>query len=156
MFYTRVGIPGSGGPDWLRNDMEYIICATNGGKLPWSDNKAMGEPCKYGPGGVPTHRLKDGERINTLKTTTSGYESDGSCRVVKKEYIPPKIANPGNLIYCAVGGGKMGSKLAHENEAPFSEHLAEFIIKTFCQPSGIVCDPFSGSEIGRASCRERV
>ena len=37
--FHRVGIPGSGGPDWLRNDYEFIVCATNGGKLPWSDNE---------------------------------------------------------------------------------------------------------------------
>ena len=26
--YHRVGIPGSGGPDWWRNDYEFVICAT--------------------------------------------------------------------------------------------------------------------------------
>ncbi|MCJ8336399.1 MAG: hypothetical protein MJH10_19550, partial [Epibacterium sp.] len=39
--FKRVGIPGSGGPDWLRNDYEFIVCAS-GGKLPWSDNTACG------------------------------------------------------------------------------------------------------------------
>ena len=43
--YERVGIPGSGGPDWLRNDYESIVCATHG-KLPWSDNTAMGHAPK--------------------------------------------------------------------------------------------------------------
>ena len=33
--FHRVGIPGSGGTDWLRNDWEFIVCATTGGKLPW-------------------------------------------------------------------------------------------------------------------------
>lgn len=143
--FKRVGIPGSGGPDWLRNDYEFIICATNGGKLPWSDNTAIGEPCKYGPGGVPRHRMKDGSRVNTMKTTTCGYEPDGSCRVVVKPYIPPERANPGNVVDCIVGGGKMGSDLAHENEAPFPESLAEFFIRSFCPPGGVVLDPFSGS-----------
>ena len=32
--YQRIGIPGSGGPDWLRNDYEPIVCFTRGGKLP--------------------------------------------------------------------------------------------------------------------------
>ena len=32
--FHRVGIPGSGGPDWLRNDFEFIVCCTSGGKLP--------------------------------------------------------------------------------------------------------------------------
>ena len=39
----------------------------------------------------------------------------------------------------------MGNKLAHENEAPFPEQLAEFFIKSFCPPGGIVFDPFIGS-----------
>jgi hypothetical protein len=34
--YAKAGIPGSGGPDWLANRYEFIICCTNGGKLPWS------------------------------------------------------------------------------------------------------------------------
>lgn len=39
----------------------------------------------------------------------------------------------------------MGSKLAHENEAPYPERLAEFFIRSFCPPGGIVLDPFCGS-----------
>lgn len=164
--YHRVGIPGSGGPDWLRNDYEFIVCGTNGGKLPWSDNTAMGEPCKYGPGGVPTHRLQDGTRANVakmrslvaagtsqrqaarqcgvdFKTTTSGTDDGGTVTV--QTYVPPERANPGNVIRCVVGGGKMGHPLAHENEAPFPESLAEFFVQSFCPPGGVVLDPFSGS-----------
>lgn len=39
----------------------------------------------------------------------------------------------------------MGSDLAHKNEAPFPEQLAEFFIKSFCPPGGTVLDLFSGS-----------
>ena len=39
----------------------------------------------------------------------------------------------------------MGSKLCHENEAPFPEQLAEFFIRSFAPPAGLVCDPFAGS-----------
>jgi len=85
--FHRVGIPGSGGPDWLRNDYEFIVCATNSGKLPWSDNVAMGKPCGYPPGGVMSNRTQDGQRC-----------------------------------------------------------LAEFFIRSFCPPGGIVIDPFSGSD----------
>ena len=48
--FHRVGIPGSGGPDWFRNDWEPIICASKG-KLPWSDNTACGHPPKHAVGG---------------------------------------------------------------------------------------------------------
>lgn len=137
--FHRVGIPGSGGPDWLRNDYEFCICFTRGGKLPWSDNTAMGHPPKWAPGGEPSHRMANGRRVHKLHTKA---DADGK-RV--QGYNPPKKANPGNVIHCKVGGGRMGSMLAHENEAPYPEQLAEFFIKSFCPPGGIVLDPFAGS-----------
>jgi DNA modification methylase len=189
--FHRVGIPGSGGPDWLRNDYEFIVCATKGGKLPWSDNTAMGHPPKWAPGGEMSHRLVDGSRRD--KWGGTGHESSGEGRSVNGQhkkrpgkmaamiaesgaeakvaaailngmppggklhtknngdsmrvqcYTPPAKANPGNIIHCKVGGGLMGSKLAHENEAPFPEKLAEFFIRSFCPPDGVVLDPFCGS-----------
>lgn len=62
--FHRVGIPGSGGPDWLRGDTEFILCITRPGKLPFSDNTALGHPPKWAPGGEMSHRLTDGERRN--------------------------------------------------------------------------------------------
>src|ERR1700757_953723 len=62
--FHRVGIPGSGGPDWLRNDWEPIICVTREGKLPWSDNTANGHVPKWAPGGEMSNRLSDGTRTN--------------------------------------------------------------------------------------------
>ena len=47
--YHRSGIPGSGGPDWMRNCWEPIVCVTRPGRLPWSDNTACGHPPKWGP-----------------------------------------------------------------------------------------------------------
>lgn len=165
--YRRFGIMGSGGPDWLRNDWEPVICISRPGRLPWSDNVACGSPPKYGPGGVPSHRLADGTRVNEkrmremvsaggisqreaarqagvpFKTTTSGTDDSGT--TTQKTYIPPKLANPGNVITCSVGGGKMGHKLAHDNEAPFPLPLPEFFVRSFCPPGGLVIDPFLGS-----------
>jgi site-specific DNA-methyltransferase (adenine-specific)/site-specific DNA-methyltransferase (cytosine-N4-specific) len=124
--YKRNGIPGTGGPDWLRNDWEPIICGTKNGRLPWSDNKAMGSAPKQNKPRVATNRFKDGTRKNVT-------------------YIDPDIANPGNVIEGLVGSGGMGWKDATKNEAPFPEWLAEFFIRSFCPPGGSVLDPFSGS-----------
>jgi len=188
--FCRVGIPGSGGPDWVRNDYEFIVCATNGGKLPWSDNTAMGHPPKWAPGGDMSHRLSSGARVNQwghpIESGATVVDEDGSVRsegrrplhveqkcgvggkmpetrdgdCVRKiqtrrkangdrvrdgMYEQPAIANPGNLIHCKVGGGLMGSRISHENEAPFPEALAEFFIRSFCVPGGTVLDPFAGS-----------
>lgn len=124
--FSRIGIPGSGGPDWLRNDFEFVVCATQPGKLLWSDNTAMGHIPKMGSCRTISVRKIDGTRQ-------------------KQRYVPPKKANPGNIIRCIVGGGVMGSKLCHENEAPFPESLAEFFVRSFCPLGGKVLDPFCGS-----------
>lgn len=184
--FHRVGIPGSGGPDWLRNDFEFVVCSTKG-KLLWSDNTAMGHPPRWAPGGAMSHRITNGSRRNAIGgtghasgaagrktngefkphgkkwgeggllpetkngdalqryTRGKGRNPDGTIGSRPNPYDEPFLANPGNVIKCVVGGGVMGSKLAHENEAPFPEKLAEFFIRSFCPPEGIVLDPFSGS-----------
>jgi hypothetical protein len=139
--YHRVGIPGSGGPDWLRNDYEFVLCWTREAKrLAWSDNTAMGKPPKFAPGGAPSHRLANGRRCNLVHTKTM---PDGTKK--QQGYVAPALANPGNVIHCHGGGGQMGSKIAHENEAPYPESLAEFFIRSFCPPGGVVLDIFGGS-----------
>lgn len=124
--YKRNGIPGTGGPDWLRNDWEPIVCATKNGKLPWSDNTAMGSVPKQNKPRQATNRNRDGTR----KEAT---------------YYDPEICNPGNVIEGLVGSGGLGWPDAHINEAPFPEWLAEFFVRSFCPPGGRVLDPFSGS-----------
>lgn len=124
--YQRNGIPGTGGPEWLRNDWEPIICGTKNGRLPWADNTAMGQAPKQNKPRVATNRNKDGSRKQAI-------------------YVDPEVCNPGNIINGLVGSGGMGWKDATRNEAPFPEWLAEFFVKSFCPPGGVVLDPFSGS-----------
>ena len=124
--YQRNGIPGTGGPEWLRNDWEPIICATKRGRLPWADNIAMGQPPKQNTPRVATNRNKDGSRKQAV-------------------YVDPEVCNPGNIIGGLVGSGGMGWRDATKNEAPFPEWLAEFFVRSFCPPGGTVLDPFSGS-----------
>ena len=103
--------------------------------------------------GRPSHRHRTERR------------ADGTMEV--RNYNVPAIANPGNVLTGpwdladlnamldayesgdvrsgTVGGGKLGSPLAHDNEAAFPEWLAEFFIRTFCPEGGIVLDPFCGS-----------
>lgn len=135
-FYRRYGIPGSGREDDLRKDVEYIVCATaNRGRLVWSNNVACGRPMKFGNKTSITARNKKGVRDKRPR------------RIIKTE-----IANPGDLIDCrSVGGNHMGSKIAHQNEAPFAEKLVDFFIRTFCPPGGTVLDPFGGSGTTAAS-----
>lgn len=78
--FHRVGIPGSGGPDWLRNDWEFIVCSSKG-KLPWSENTACGHPPKWAPGGEMSYRVTDGTRRNQWGHSGKGKKAkraDGS------------------------------------------------------------------------------
>lgn len=197
LFYHRVGIPGSGGPDWARGDTEFIVCATGGGKLPWSDNTAMGHAPKFASGGEISHRRADGTRVNAFGCSRRGAgvggrrrdgrkrseekgqkhtepAKPGYARAGKKDgdtrngkgYDPPALANPGNVVdrlYTAsevaallggpadllrmnVGGGQMGGdEFSSQNEAPFSERLAEHFVRSWCPPGGLVVEPFAGS-----------
>lgn len=158
--FHRVGIPGSGGDDYLRADWEYIVCLKRPGKLAWSDNKAAGHAPKHRPGGAFSHRKKDGRRVGEkqmtrrkadgrrTKTFHAGKKytkqnADGE--LLEQNYVPPDIANPGNVFSGKVGKGHMGNDLAHENEAPFPEWLVEPFVVSFCPPGGTVLDPFCGS-----------
>lgn len=162
--FHRVGIAGSGGKEWLRNDYEFVACSTKG-KLPWADNTAMGHPPKWAPGGAMSHRLSSGARVNQwghpINSRATVTDEGGVVRSKGKRpshglagYSPPVKANPGNVIHCKVGGGLMGSKLAHENEAPFPESLVEFFVRSFCPPGGTVYDGFCGSGTTGAVCEK--
>jgi hypothetical protein len=208
-FWHRVGIPGSGGKQWLRADIEYVLCFTKcKAYIPWAGNTANGHPPKWAPGGDMSYRNTQGDRKNGQQAPVGPVDSDlqdgqgieerdhraetrasqkktGSC--IKKvpeqrhkfysmssrgndgerklaggrrvsrghadgdttqedAYLPPVLANPGNLIKgIKVGGGMMGHKLAHENEAPYPQKLAEWFIRSYCELGGLVLDPFSGS-----------
>lgn len=173
--WYKAGIPGSGGDQWFRADTEYVLCFKRPGKLPWTDNTAMGHPPKWAPGGEMSHRLAKGERRNQWGGTsgsnagarrangtrdkkwrpshrhpTKGLANGG---VETQSYQAPVLANPGNLVKVNVGGGHLGSPLAHENEAPFPEDLAQWFVLSLCPPGGTVLDPFSGSGTTMAVAR---
>lgn len=140
--YHRSGIPGSGSRHYHRRNWEPVYAFAKPDRLPlaWADNLAMGQPPKYRAGGPMSNRLQSGERVMPY------VENHGPKGRKQNRRRPlPKIANPGNVIYGAVGGGKMGSGRAHDNEAPFPEWLADWFVRSFAPPGGIVCDPFCGS-----------
>jgi len=196
-YWHRVGIPGSGGKQWLRADIEYCLCFTGcEAAVPWADNTANGHRPKWKPGGEMSYRTTDGQRVNDdpwgkrgrgnnlggrkvngekkLGTNYQGKDAmgfhqyggrgrkaDGTKKIARRiscgkgpdgdtrqddVYVPPPLANPGCLIKgIKVGGGLMGHQLAHENEAPYPQKLAEWFIRGWCPPNGWVLDPFSGS-----------
>ncbi len=170
-YWRRIGIPGSGGDDWFRGDIEYVMCFKRPGPLPWADNTAMGHVPEFDPGGAMSHRSADGTRANDPWKVAKrgggvgGRRKDGSKKlgtnvnrntkiITRRDktgsrddgsYTKPAISNPGNLINTGAGGSCNIAKMGSKNEAPFPEFLAEWFIRSLCPPDGVVLDPFSGS-----------
>lgn len=63
-YWNRSGIPGSGGDQWYRADVEQCLCFKRPGKLPYANPKANGHRPKWAPGGEMSHRLGNGQRRN--------------------------------------------------------------------------------------------
>lgn len=162
-YWNRVGIPGSGGTQWYRSDVEYVLAFKRPGKLPYANPTANGHPPKWAPGGEMSHRVASGKRINAFgvgrdgirvggiqpngrkaKTYTPVYSSKGIVTPESAAYQPTVMANPGNFVHTKVGG-QLGTSLAYESEAPYPEELPRWFIESHCPPGGIVLDPFGGS-----------
>lgn len=166
-YWRRVSGIGSGGDQWYRSDVEYVLAFKRPGKLPYARAIANGHPPKWGVGGEMSHRLADGTRRNqwggSEKSTGCERKKDGSIRKAgrpshvvrtkrnaagsmdKQTYKPPVIANPGNALDIKVGGNQLGHPLAHQNEAPYPVGVPAWFIGSHCPPGGLVLDPFGGS-----------
>jgi site-specific DNA-methyltransferase (adenine-specific)/site-specific DNA-methyltransferase (cytosine-N4-specific) len=143
VYWKRDGIPGSGGDQWFKKNIEYCLAFKKKPKLPYADNTACGHPPKCEPGGAMSNRTRNGKRVNAKKITTGGERQK---RGEVQYFVQPDLANPGNLLDKGVtGGGNMRSDWAHENEAPYPVDVPEFFIKSFTRPGDLVLDPFSGS-----------
>lgn len=154
-YVKNAGIPGGGGKQMFRADWEQVIQFVGcEGPLPWADNAACGQPCKFSPGGGFGNRTTDGRRTSTLRQQMYRRDVKGR-RPDASHYTPPRIANPGNaialnpvdfcqVVKCFTGGGQ-DDQHAHENEAPFPEALVERWIRSYVPPGGTVLDPFVGS-----------
>ena len=142
------GTPGSGSKHYQRRDWEplYAFCLPDRLPLAWSDNTAFGRPPEYPAGGETTHRMKNGKRRGDVaRIITRRVSSAEGDVMVKQNYRPPEISNPGNVVRAPVGGGHLGHPLAHESEAPMSMGIAERFVRWFVPVGGIVADPFGGS-----------
>src|SRR5205823_3898102 len=106
----------SGGRQWLRADVEYCLAFTGKrGPIPWADNKAMGHPPKYPPGGKLSYRDASGRRRHLILGTSGHADGDAVYHKTLDRAVT-EIANPGNLIHTSNGGGNIGDEEAHDNE----------------------------------------
>lgn len=140
-----------------------------GGEM--SNRLTSGQRCnQWGARSTGTERKQDGTRGPKRKPSHRMHTKRGlDGEMMDQGYVVPVKANSGNVIQetytaeqvaaillecgvddsdvrkCLVGGGLMGSPLAHKSEAPMSQALAEFFVRSFAPPGSIVMDPFTGS-----------
>ena len=151
LIYYRYGVPGSGGPDYLRNNYEWIIVLQNRklpGAVPFVNPYACSRPLRHK---CPEERPRlarepDGQRRlqryhQRRKTANPGDVIQQTFSLEEVEHL----IEVGDVVHCKVGGYHMGHPLAHENEACYSLELAKFLIQTFSPDDGLVLDPFVGS-----------
>lgn len=114
--------------DWFGNDWEHILVFKREcGPVPTFNWEAIAEPPKFKTGGRFRQRSTTGERR------------------LGSSYPQGKLARPRDVLRVTVGGGHLGSKLAHQCEAPYPEKLVEPLILALTNPGETVLDPFVGS-----------
>lgn len=182
--FRRCGIPGSGGPDWWRNDWEFCLAFTTGGKLPWSDNTATGHSPKWAPGGEMSHRLSDGRHLEegpllfgdgeTLppvnasegpfgnRPTSQGREPDGR----KKKRLGRGMAKgtegstKGSCAYRLnhTGGGQEQSydppAIANPGNVVQRRYTAEEVAEILGEPTDVIDCNVGGGQMGSPLCHE--
>lgn len=116
------------GKGWFSNDWEFVAAFTRVWPLPYWSPESIATPIKYANGGHFRQRGKSGQRKRG---------GDYPQHTMRKR--------PSNVFNVTVGGGHLGSPLAHQNEAPYPEALINPFVLALCPPGGTVLDPFSGS-----------
>lgn len=152
---TAFGKPPKYGPGG-----EYSTRDVNGIRAndPWgkggrgngvSGRRKNGEKMKGNAPGPPRRSNGEMKSVKRMMATCGSRNGDNKSEA---NYTQPAISNPGNVIRAPVGGGKCGSPIAHEGEAPMSLHVAERIVCWYAEPGSVVCDPFSGTGTTAHAC----
>ena len=120
--------------DWFKNEWEYVLAFKPKDRKCHFNWESVAVPPKYKSGGRFRQRTATGERK------------------LGSEYPTNPLAHPSDIVRVTVGGGHMGHRLAHCNEAPFPLKLAEFFVKTCSKEGDTVLDPFCGSGTTAHAC----
>ncbi len=127
LIYGKCGAEGAWWNKRFRVDHEYMHVFLKGKRPRWFDKEKIKIPSKHGGktmtgGGT---RLTNGKRINTRPITINKMK----CR--------------GTIWQYRTAGD--GSRLKHQHPATFPDRLPYDFIECFCEPGGVVLDPFMGS-----------
>lgn len=154
--WTKNGIPGSGSKKYHRRNWEpvYLFALADRIETAWTDPLAFGSPPVYGQGGEMSNRTANGRRVNAPRSPRDFINNtmrrpDGKRKSEEpsgKRRPLPAVADPGNVIYTAVGGNLTGeSAIVHRGQAPMNLGLAERFVCWYAPPRSIVGDPMSGT-----------
>jgi adenine-specific DNA-methyltransferase len=113
--------------NWFGNNWEYVLAFTKPGARRIFNWQVIGPPPKHKAGGRFRQRTTTGERR------------------LGNEYPQNELTRPRDVFRVTVGGGHLGSKLAHKNEAPYPLKLVEPFVLVLTNPGDAVGDPFAGS-----------
>lgn len=150
-YWYRVGIPGSGGKDWLRADVEYCLCFKRPGALPHFDVSKIGHPPKWAPGGEMSHRLGSGARVNQWGRVGGGggRERDGT---------PKKAGRPSHRLSMVEKielGGKSHTKRDAAPQAN-GEAMREqvYLPPSFANPGNVLKVKVGGGLMGHPAAHD--
>ena len=131
--FGRAGYPGAY-CGRFRNDWEPLLWFVKPGAEPWFDRWPLAEESRYeGVGVAASGRRSDG---TMYRQTTGGRAAEEG------------ITHRGTLWdYGKVGNAQSGAPdiEVQNHPARWPYKLAEDIVRCFCPPDGLVCDPFTGA-----------
>lgn len=132
LFYGRRGIPG-GYPGRFRNDVEPMLWFQRPGGEGFLDKRSIARPgAENYVGRVPNRRLGESPQHRAA----SGWAAENM------------MVMPGTLWDLGrTGNGQSGAVdlEAQRHPARWPYRLAEDLVRCFCPPDGLACDPFLGA-----------
>jgi adenine-specific DNA-methyltransferase len=139
--FGRLGVPGAY-RGRFRNDWEPLLWFRRPGGDPWLDKVAISTPARSG---------------EYARTSGSNRRADGSLyrRRVSGFAAENGLLMPGTMWnYDMVGNGQTGCPSLEDADHParWPYRLAIDIVRCFCPPGGLVCDPFVGAGTTALAC----
>lgn len=141
--FGRLGSPGAYGGRF-RNDWEPLLWFQKPGGEGWMDRRVLAAPSRYGSsaGKVGVSRREDGSQYTRQ---ISGWAAEEG------------MTHRGTMWdYGHVGNGNAGAPdiEAQNHPARWPYKLAEDIVRCFCPPDGLACDPFVGAGTSAVAAME--
>lgn len=132
--FGRMGSPGAYGGRF-RNDWEPLLWFQKPGADGFFDRKALAAPSKYGKSAGNKGYSRKGDGTQYVRTISGWAAENGAThRGTAWEY--------GHIGNCNSGAPDIE---AADHPARWPYKLAEDIVRCFCPPDGLVCDPFMGA-----------